>query len=499
MTVIILIVSLLIGMVLAEIAIRAFSGHWFRSQLSEIMGIHQAFRDTDGDDARQALLLRSGRMTLQFSLKLLGLLTGLAAIVGLAPWLLAWSEPQQAVYFVALSVVASGWWFLRPVFISSRLTKSLAKSGNAYSLMERWLHWLALEPAAVRHLAFELERQFSLPKRTRSVASSTKIATDPADGAVYVCGLARSGTTMLLRVLDEVDDFRSLTYRDMPFVMAPNLWKQITRHAAQPSVPEERAHGDGIIVDFDSPEGLEEVFWRTFGSRTKDPHCFGVDEPSLEALAAFADFRALVANPRTQLVSANGIRRRYLSKNNNNLLRLSSLCAEPTATVLLVYRNPIATARSLHRQHQRFCAQQTEDRFTRTYMRWLAHYEFGLDHLPFCFAVPEMDFSLKPEDLDYWLDYWNAVYHHILLQKDLNLYFVNHDELRAEPVGVIKAIFDTLGVKADAIALAKRIAAPDAKCADGFSPELLRRTEATYNELLNNPRNIYLPASMLKR
>ena len=26
----------------------------------------------------------------------------------------------------------------------------------------------------------------------------------------------------------------------------------------------ERAHGDAIMVDFDSPEALEEVFWRTF-------------------------------------------------------------------------------------------------------------------------------------------------------------------------------------------------------------------------------------------
>jgi hypothetical protein len=181
--------------------------------------------------------------------------------------------------------------------------------GNAYGILERWLHWIALEPASVRHLAFELERQFALPKRPIPATSSDKIA-DPADGAVYVCGLARSGTTMLLHILDEIDAFRSLTYRDMPFVLAPNLWKQITRHSQKQSVTTERAHGDGILVDFDSPEGFEEVFWHTFGTRTSDPRCLGFDIPSAEVLAAFADFclellrrsevthRALLSSPK---------------------------------------------------------------------------------------------------------------------------------------------------------------------------------------------------------
>ena len=361
---------------------------------------------------------------------------------------------------------------------------------NSYGVLERWLHWLALEPAAARHLAFELERQFSLPKRTSSVSSSSISGADPADGAVYVCGLARSGTTMLLRILDEIDAFRSLTYRDMPFVLAPNLWKAITRHAARRSVSMERAHGDGILVNLDSPEGFEEVFWRTFGARASDPRCLGADDPSPEALAAFADYRALVANPRTEPDYANGIHRRYLSKNNNNLLRLRYLCADPTATVLLAYRNPVATARSLHRQHQRFCAAQTENSFTRTYMGWLAHHEFGIDHRPFCFAVRKMDTLRTPEDPNYWLDYWNAVYRHILAQTDLRLYFIYPDALRAEPTSMLEGIFAVLGVQADAAALAQRIAVPDDENSDGFCVDLLRSAEATHRILLNSPQNL---------
>lgn len=366
--------------------------------------------------------------------------------------------------------------------------------GNAYGVLERWLHWLALEPSAVRHLSFELERQFALPKRSTLVTSPLNKITDPADGAVYICGLARSGTTMLLRILDQIDTFRSLTYRDMPFVLMPNLWKQLTRHAPQRSMPAERAHGDGMLVDFDSPEGFEEVFWRTFGTQTPDLRCLGTDQPSPEALTAFADYRALVANPRTEPSPENGIPRRYLSKNNNNLLRLRSLCADPTATVLLVYRNPVATARSLHRQHMRFCAAQTEDRFTRTYMGWLAHHEFGLDHLPFCFAVPEMEVSRKPEDPNYWLAYWNVVYQHILAQADLRLHCVNCDALRAEPVAMLGAIFATLGVEADTTTLAWRINPPDAVNTEGFCPDLLQRAAATHQALLDSTNNLGRPA-----
>ena len=354
-------------------------------------------------------------------------------------------------------------------------------SNHAYGRLERWLHWLALQPTTVRHLAFDLECQYALPDRTALTSA------DPAEGAVYVCGLARSGTTMLLHILDKIETFRSPTYRDMPFVLAPNLWKRITRHAPRQAVATERAHGDGITVDFDSPEGFEEVFWRTFGKPMFGTRCLGIEEPTYKTLVAFADYRAIVANPRTE---QSRTRRRYLSKNNNNLLRLRSLSADPTSTVLLVYRNPVATARSLHRQHQRFCAAQAQDSFTRTYMGWLAHHEFGLDHLPFCFAVPEMDTSLTPDDPNYWLDYWNAVYQHILTLSNLNLHLVNHDALCAEPVSTLAAIFTVLDVEADAAVLAQHINPPEVGNTDGFHPELLQRAATTYQSLLNSPKNI---------
>ena len=72
---------------------------------------------------------------------------------------------------------------------------------------------------------------------------------------IFVSGLARSGTTILLNALYESDEFASLTYRDMPFVLAPNLWSKLS-NGKEKNNKVERAHGDGIKVSTESPDCL---------------------------------------------------------------------------------------------------------------------------------------------------------------------------------------------------------------------------------------------------
>src|SRR3546814_6546092 len=84
---------------------------------------------------------------------------------------------------------------------------------------------------------------------------------------VFVTGLARAGTTVMLRHLHRSGAFRSLTYRDMPFVLAPNLWQRFSARWQERQEERLRAHGDRLMVNADSPEALEEVFWRIFTGR----------------------------------------------------------------------------------------------------------------------------------------------------------------------------------------------------------------------------------------
>src|SRR5690606_15026916 len=125
-------------------------------------------------------------------------------------------------------------------------------AGSEYSFSSRLLHRLALQSKMMAEISFDVDN---------SMASKKGITF--SDEPVFISGLARSGTTMLMRYLHESGRFRSLTYMDMPFVLMPNLWKKLSSGRSSGS-PKERAHQDGIMVSFDSPEAFEEVFWRVF-------------------------------------------------------------------------------------------------------------------------------------------------------------------------------------------------------------------------------------------
>ena len=70
--------------------------------------------------------------------------------------------------------------------------------------------------------------------------------------------MPRSGTTVLLNFLYQTNNFASLTYLDMPFILSPNLWSLFT--IKNNSVSKERIHNDGIKQSVFSPEALRRFF-----------------------------------------------------------------------------------------------------------------------------------------------------------------------------------------------------------------------------------------------
>jgi len=319
----------------------------------------------------------------------------------------------------------------------------MIRQRHDYSITERWLHRLVLQSADVRRLSFDLET-LVLGRTVQSTSARP----------VYLCGLARSGTTLLLRLLEQSREFASLSYRDMPFVMSPNLWARLSGRWQRRAAPQERLHGDGVLVDYDSPEAFEEVFWRTFDSRLEqDLDCYGAAMPGEAVLGKFARYRCLV-EAVVQRRTGEAQRRRYLSKNNNNLTRLQALCSEPGATVLVLFREPIATARSLRRVHERLGA--VADDFTRRYMDWLGHFEFGPGHRPFCFARAYMRHGLLASSPDYWLDYWTAVHRHIL-ENAAGLRLVDYDLLCSSPVDALESMRRAVVAGNDLTSLAPQV------------------------------------------
>ena len=106
-----------------------------------------------------------------------------------------------------------------------------------YSWMEKKLHQLALSSQFMREVTFDFESTYITP--------SSKI-----DDHIFIVGLARSGTTILLNALYESNIFASLSYSDMPFILAPNLWSKVSYKKGDLHL-EERAHRDGIKVSIE--------------------------------------------------------------------------------------------------------------------------------------------------------------------------------------------------------------------------------------------------------
>mgnify|MGYP000856979107 CR=1 FL=1 len=288
-----------------------------------------------------------------------------------------------------------------------------------YGALSRMLHQLALGNRFLAEASFDVE---TLLHRT-----------DPAPVVgrkhVFVAGMARAGTTLLMRRFHATGAFRSLTYRDMPFVLMPSTWAWLSASSGKLARPQERSHGDGLLVDYDSPEALEEVFWRVFaGDRyLRDDRLVPMtaDEEIVER------FRVYVAAVLRSRRSDPAVR--YLSKNNNNLLRLPVLCrAFPNAVVIVPFRDPAPHADSLLAQHRRFVAMHRTDPFARKYMTWLAHHEFGSDHRPFRFPGDTLTYRNR-DNLDYWMELWIHTYEWLLGNAPASVVFQGYEDLCANP------------------------------------------------------------------
>lgn len=459
---------------------------WLPFILGRVRHSLEAFIAAEGDDQRQSAVLQTGLAVLAGSLLFMAVLAVAAAWV-FAP-LMLWkpSSAQQTAFWVGHTLFALAWWWLRrDAFALLKGAYKHEASLSPYSLPQKWLHWLVLDSRWVRVLLFDIERVLFL-KRSES-RDNNKILE-----AVYVCGLARSGTTLVLRVLEQTGRFASLNYRNMPFVLAPNLWDRFNHSSWYKMDEVERAHGDGIMVDLDSPEAFEEVFWRTHSVDDYEVRPEGLAfHPTPEAIPSFAQYRRLVvlANERRQTEPL-----RYLSKNNNHIMRLNMIVEHGQGVVLIVYRHPASVSRSLWTQHQRFSAVQAQDNFGRRYMHWLVHYEFGLNHVPFEFVLKQQSGRFKPENINYWLESWAIVHEYLLESACLNcVSLLNYEWLCADPQVCLADLLRHIhqsddGDKIRETIRSSRIPQSDI---DALDPLLYQRAISVYKQLTERPENLF--------
>ena len=341
-------------------------------------------------------------------------------------------------------------------------------SPEGYGSASRLFHRIALSGRMTPEMFFDIEKAMH----------GSGLDDVKSEQHVFVSGLARSGTTLLMRMLHDSNEFASLTYRDMPLVMAPNFWAGMSKGSQKSMERSERAHGDGLEVDFDSPEALEEVFWRVFCGEQY------IGDTELRPMNADAevidDFRTYVA-----LILKRYGGRRYLSKNNNSILRISSLIrAFPNAAVLIPFRDPVSQAKSLLNQHQRFSEIHINDKFSKNYMSWLAHHEFGGDHRRFNFGIQSNSERSDPFSLDYWLDLWIEAYSFLLAEAEAlgaQVTFFSYERLVENPEAIRSRLFSRLNLAPGVAPLEVRTTAP--KKSDEESPDRIEEAQSIYDRL----------------
>jgi len=207
---------------------------------------------------------------------------------------------------------------------------------------------------------------------------------------VFLCGLARAGTTILLETMARHPQLASHRYRDDPFVFTPIFWNDfLARLPEERDKPAERAHGDGIVVTSNSPEAFEEMLWMAFFTQIHDPQSSNVLDGSTSCPA----FETFFRDHMRKLLSVRG-RPRYLSKANYNVTRMEYLLKLfPDARFVVPLRDPVAHIASLVKQHRLFCEGERRYPAALEHMRRIGHFEFGLDRRPINVgdgAVPEI-------------------------------------------------------------------------------------------------------------
>lgn len=341
-----------------------------------------------------------------------------------------------------------------------------AKGAAGEARGERLLQRIALGTPMVRAMSLELEAE-----RYQAAANAR-----PPEPPVFVAGLARAGTSVLVRALHGQSEFAALTYRDLPFPLAPNLWAKLAKPLKREVAAVERAHRDGLTHDLDTPEAIEELFWRHHeGAHYIAPDGLQPVMPQCETIAAFADY--------ARLVQLRYDRPRYLSKNNNNVLRLPALLAAfPDALLVHPFRDPVQQAASLLAQHRSACALAKADPFRTRFMAWLGHHEFGADRRPFLLPGGPTQAD-DPDHIDHWVKSWISVYR-TLLNSPPNMamqqVFVDYDALVGDGGIMAASLSRRLGLRTPLDPGQFRAPAPH----HGWpSPRLLREAEAVHTEL----------------
>ena len=282
-----------------------------------------------------------------------------------------------------------------------------------------------------------------------------KLATAPIDRPVYVAGLARAGSTILLELLAAIPGVVTHRYSDYPPIYTPYAWNWLRDRLPRRQLPPvERTHLDGIMVTPDSPEALEEVLWMAFLPWVHDSSRSNV----LNADARHPELEHFYRDHVRKLLLVRG-GSRFVSKGNYNVTRLEYLLRLfPDARFVVPIRRPDGHIASLMKQHTLFCRAETQHPRMLEHMRRVGHFEFGLDRRPINAGDDALARDVgamweRGEEAKGWGRYWASIYRHVAARLEANpalrraTLVVRFEDLCESPDATIRSILRHCGLQ----------------------------------------------------
>ncbi len=437
----------------------------------------------------------------EYSLRLFALF-GLLAVFGAAavfiPYGVLWLGARLGwLDLRAILDTAFSWPFLcASALVATAVLWAWAGTGRAassgdgfkinYSATDRLLHQIAFATTSMQTAIAGLEdRMFR-----------RRIASVRMGPPVFICGLPRAGSTLLLDLLARTSGVVTHTYRDMPFLHVPLLWHGFARAFRASDTPRERAHGDGMMVSVDSPEALEEALWIGYWKnhyRKDRIRPWRADERNAAFLRFFERHMRKLACARGRPGESREVR--YVSKNNLNIARVGWLCAAfPDARVIVPFREPLQHAASLRRQHLNFLEIHRRDDFARQYMAAIGHFDFGANLRPVDFdgwrggSAPETAIGLN-----FWLRYWISGYACLLREESPRARFLGYDAFCAAPGAGLSRLADFLELEEREVFCSARETIhsprPHPIAMEEVDPALLDAARAVHDRLMERAEN----------
>lgn len=257
----------------------------------------------------------------------------------------------------------------------------------------------------------------------------SNLETDMADEAlegisvtapVYVSGLARSGTTILLECIADHPSIGTHHYADFPALFTPIWWNRFLELTPRAEVEAaERAHKDGIMVTPDSPEAMEEMLWMSFFDAAHDP--------KRSNLITKADlggaFDGFYRDHIRKILAVRG-RTRYAAKGNYNLARFSYLKGLfPDARFIVPVRDPVNHIASLMKQHRLFNEACENNPRALAHLARVGHFEFGPDRKPIhlgddAATQKVLDLWAQGREVEGWAHYWANIHAHVAAMRE---------------------------------------------------------------------------------